>query len=167
MSYWQPHERDFLVKVWGTWDEHGKVSGPRIGLALGRSKNSVIGEANRLGLPRQIATPHPLTDEERARRVRVRHNSPRRPAPIPMGVPTLVPLVSVKDEATVSFEPSPPPEAEPVVEPELSDHPCCWPFGDPGERGFRFCDAPTQPGKSYCPSHMALAHQPKRRTPGW
>ena len=31
--------------------------------------------------------------------------------------------------------------------------PCCWPIGAPGERGFRFCDAPALPGRSYCAAH--------------
>lgn len=35
---------------------------------------------------------------------------------------------------------------------------CCWPIGEPGTRGFRFCDDPSEPGKPYCESHARLAY---------
>lgn len=40
---------------------------------------------------------------------------------------------------------------------------CCWPYGDPGESGFRFCGATVAdrsargPARSYCPEHHRLA----------
>jgi GcrA cell cycle regulator len=36
---------------------------------------------------------------------------------------------------------------------------CCWPFGEPGTRSFRFCDsADVQPGKPYCKAHCKDAY---------
>jgi GcrA cell cycle regulator len=35
---------------------------------------------------------------------------------------------------------------------------CCWPIGTPGTRGFRFCDAPTEPGRPYCEEHARIAY---------
>jgi len=34
---------------------------------------------------------------------------------------------------------------------------CCWPIGEPGSRGFRYCDAPTEPGRPYCSEHFNLS----------
>lgn len=35
---------------------------------------------------------------------------------------------------------------------------CSWPEGDPGAENFRFCAAPTVPGKPYCADHCAKAY---------
>ncbi len=35
---------------------------------------------------------------------------------------------------------------------------CCWPIGEPGSRGFRMCDEPTEPGRSYCAPHCNVAY---------
>ncbi len=39
---------------------------------------------------------------------------------------------------------------------------CCWPIGEPRTPGFRFCDAPSVAGRSYCEQHMRKAYQPRR-----
>lgn len=36
--------------------------------------------------------------------------------------------------------------------------PCCWPIGEPGRPGFRFCDDLSVPGKPYCQHHAATAY---------
>jgi len=41
-------------------------------------------------------------------------------------------------------------------------HPCCWPIGQPGTRGFRFCEEAAVFGKSYCPVHMTGAYSPEK-----
>ena len=44
--------------------------------------------------------------------------------------------------------------------------PCCWPIGDPGTKGFRFCDAAAMPGKPYCTEHDQIAYvKPRDRRP--
>jgi GcrA cell cycle regulator len=35
---------------------------------------------------------------------------------------------------------------------------CSWPEGHPGDKGFRFCDAPPVPGKPYCAEHARMAY---------
>jgi GcrA cell cycle regulator len=43
---------------------------------------------------------------------------------------------------------------------------CCWPIGEPGTAGFRFCTAVALAGKPYCEEHAALAYvraKPDRR----
>lgn len=42
---------------------------------------------------------------------------------------------------------------------KVSKSPCRWPFGHPREKGFRFCEAPSLLGKSYCPKHYRMAYQ--------
>lgn len=40
----------------------------------------------------------------------------------------------------------------------LSSGMCCWPEGEPGEEGFRFCGEPSVPGKPYCATHCERAY---------
>jgi GcrA cell cycle regulator len=35
---------------------------------------------------------------------------------------------------------------------------CCWPLGEPGQPGFRFCAAESLLGKPYCGEHAAVAY---------
>jgi GcrA cell cycle regulator len=35
---------------------------------------------------------------------------------------------------------------------------CCWPLGEPGTKGFHFCDSVSVPGKPYCEEHVQLAY---------
>lgn len=35
---------------------------------------------------------------------------------------------------------------------------CCWPLGEPGEPGFRYCDAPLDGERVYCRTHAAAAY---------
>ena len=45
---------------------------------------------------------------------------------------------------------------------ELGRFNCRWALGDPREAGFYFCGAVVTPGKTYCPTHLALAHEPAK-----
>jgi GcrA cell cycle regulator len=42
--------------------------------------------------------------------------------------------------------------------PRVSSKFCCWPIGEPGTKGFRFCEAQATQGKPYCPQHVAVAY---------
>lgn len=35
---------------------------------------------------------------------------------------------------------------------------CCWPIGEPGQPGFRFCTSAALTGKPYCTEHAAVAY---------
>jgi GcrA cell cycle regulator len=48
--------------------------------------------------------------------------------------------------------------AQPQARPYARIVSCCWPIGEPGSRGFRFCDAESLPGKPYCSDHAAVAY---------
>jgi len=43
---------------------------------------------------------------------------------------------------------------------ELTERTCKWPIGDPATPDFWFCGLPTQAGKPYCETHVAVAFQP-------
>jgi GcrA cell cycle regulator len=53
---------------------------------------------------------------------------------------------------------APPPK--PVVPGSYKGPTCQWPIGHPRETGFRFCGAPSHPGKPYCTQHAAIAYRP-------
>lgn len=40
----------------------------------------------------------------------------------------------------------------------VGDRICQWPIGHPGDKGFRFCDAPAVEGRPYCSDHWRKAH---------
>lgn len=68
----------------------------------------------------------------------------------------------------LSGRPSPIRRAVPVPRPQsipepppfvgVVDHPCQWPYGDPGQPEFRFCGRESAPSKPYCPEHVARAY---------
>ncbi len=43
---------------------------------------------------------------------------------------------------------------------DLTERTCKWPIGDPATPEFWFCGLPTQSGKPYCDTHVAVAFQP-------
>ena len=110
------------------WDENHSTA--EIGRRMGTTKNSIIGKAHRLALPPR---PSPIRgDSERP---------PRASAPRRVRGPTLPVLRST---------PANPPLPAPAPVQRYagpSGRPCCWPLGDPGQPGFRFCEAGTAPGR--------------------
>ena len=134
------------------WDEG--VSTPEIGRRLGRSKNSVVGRAHRLGLP---ARPSPIIRDGKPhpyrRRVVVRS---------PAALPTLLSLLD--DPILLSTPPSerPAPKPKPVVEVPLSavvrqsKRRCDWLDGD---KPFIRCCGMAQFGKPYCLAHHKIAYR--------
>jgi len=46
----------------------------------------------------------------------------------------------------------------PTIRPYARIVTCCWPIGEPGAQGFRFCDDSSEPGKPYCAEHAKLAY---------
>ncbi len=158
---WTP---DMIARLRALWDEGHATA--EIGRRMGISKNAVVGKAHRLRLP---ARPSPIrmsvTGSERQARL------PRPPRPAPSS--TLQPLPSAAGRGG----PMRPVEAPPAPLPARagpSGQPCCWPLGDPGQPGFRFCGDGTAPGRPYCREHAGLAYLPRaardggtpRRSPG-
>jgi GcrA cell cycle regulator len=67
------------------------------------------------------------------------------PAPAPAAV-AAPPVVTPRPAVVRSF-----PRLGPVRS-------CCWPIGEPGQPGFRFCSAEALTGKPYCAEHAAIAY---------
>ena len=98
---------------------------------IGRSSRSVLGKAASLGLERR-ASGYCGPDEATVQPEEVRIAAPR----------------------PVS---KPPPPISRGRGPS-----CCWPmWGTKRPAVYTFCDAPADPGSSYCPEHRALAWRPK------
>ena len=137
-----------------------------IGRRLGVSKNAVVGKSHRLDL---TARPSPIKAPGCGNGSRVRR--PR--------CPTLAEL-----QGRAACEPSAPPTVRahsppprpipapvardlPILPPPVAalrgNHPCCWPIGEPGESGFRFCNELIVEGKPYCPEHCDTAYPRWRR----
>lgn len=129
-----------LRRLWG--EGHTTAE---IGRRLGVTKNAVVGKAHRLELPRR---PSPIRRGEHA----ARRRAPR---------PKVAPLVMLPPAATVQVVPALPPAPRPIPDAPFrrgASQPCCWPLGEPGRPGFRFCDAAADVGKPYCAEHRALAY---------
>ncbi|MGE0223442.1 MAG: GcrA family cell cycle regulator [Acetobacteraceae bacterium] len=150
-----------------------------IGRRLGVSKNAIVGKAHRLDL---AARPSPIrrdpSDALQARQSASRRGEGSTLPPLtstddtPRVVaakPAVTPVVPITVPTMVAAPVSPSAPARPVVTapPRLapvSSRPygrvitCCWPIGEPGTRGFRFCDASSEPGKPYCIEHAKLAY---------
>jgi GcrA cell cycle regulator len=132
------------------WDEG--LSTAEIGRRMGISKNAVVGKAHRLNL---AARPSPIrrapggTPTPRAPR---RSARPATPPPSPMMTGTRLPARPPAERpAPVVAIRLPPPS-------RLGNGACCWPIGDPGAPGFRFCGAQALLGKPYCAEHAAVAY---------
>lgn len=127
-----------------------------IGRRMGISKNAVVGKAHRLNLP---ARPSPIRRDAEPRPA----PAPRAPRPIPAArvVPPQVlrpaPVAPVS-APVVAVAPTPVVRAFPAARPRLGSRSCCWPIGEPGTSGFRFCGAEPMAGKPYCTEHAALAY---------
>lgn len=128
-----------------------------IGAKMGRGKSSISGKAHRMNLPPR---PSPILGVVGARkapppRVKAYSNNTLEVLQKPPGAAAgaVAPQPAVRPVIV-----APPPEARfplPVVGPARA---CCWPFGDPRTKAFRFCEAPSAAGRSYCPEHCAKAY---------
>jgi GcrA cell cycle regulator len=126
-----------------------------IGRRMGISKNAVVGKAHRLSLP---ARPSPIRRD--ANGEALPRPQPVR-APRPAGVVPRLTLPQVAPPPAPVLAPVAVPPPAPVVRsfPRFSPaRACCWPIGEPGQPGFRFCAAEALTGKPYCPEHAAVAY---------
>ena len=158
-KFWTEAAKRMLRQLW-----FEGLSTVDIGVLMETTKNAIIGQAHRLELP---ARPSPIRRKKgwsappsKPRRVAepnryvidgapVPHRPPQRrePALCAVEVPVLA-LVPVTPAPEVVAKPRP-----------VTTDACCWPEGDPGRPGFRFCGEPvTAPGRSYCPAHVARAY---------
>lgn len=122
---WTMAQKEQLSFLWAEG-----LSITKIGLELGLSRNSVVGKANRMGLPRRGS---PIKQAPKGQPVSV----DIRRLPLP-------PTPSVR--ATAYHGPG-----MPLAERKMSGE-CGWIIGEPAE--FRCCGAPTWQGSSWCEFHF-------------
>ena len=124
-----------------------RLATAEIGRRLGVSKNAVVGKAHRLDLPARRRR----SGEARRARNRSRRGSDRCPSS-----PTSCPcqplrLLSRRCRPCCDGTERPPAAT--------GFAPCCWPIGDPGTPGFRFCGQFAVIGKPYCGEHCRDAYR--------
>lgn len=152
------------------WD--AGLSTAEIGRRMGLTKNSIVGKAHRLNLPPR---PSPIRRREAGNRVAVPEPERQGGQPLPSpatsdaaraaqavrkpkpaartskrgqgrGLPSPASSSSVGSGQAGGYVRGPVPRS------------CCWPIGEPGKRGFRFCEATATPGKPYCAEHARVAY---------
>ena len=135
---------DNIARLRSLWDEGHSTA--EIGRRMGITKNAVVGKAHRLELPGRQS---PIRRGGTAR--------PRLPQREAVPLPALVTAAPAAPApaATVAAAPARVPAlpVQPAPARPLGSQPCCWPIGEPGTAGFRFCDDPAIRGKPYCPEH--------------
>ena len=139
------------------WDEGFPTA--EIGRRLGTSKNSVVGKAHRLRLPKR---PSPIHGDP---------NAPPRAYPSQRAPKVTLPsLAAVVQPIVLSApKPKPKPPPRPKAPQPAPQHrgTCQWPIGEPGTPSFRFCDAPAVVGLPYCEKCAEKAYplwRERRRT---
>jgi len=139
------------------WSEGHSTA--EIGRRMGVSKNSVVGKAHRLQLP---ARPSPIRRDPVEGQPTT---SGRRPTLPPLRVVATVPPAPATPRREET-RPTPAPAATTAPKPGNILRPfarsaarsCCWPIGEPGTPGFRFCTAEAMSSKPYCAEHAAVAY---------
>ena len=106
------------------------------------SKNSCIGKARRMGLPKR--PPKVFRGDKRKRAVTLVAEAPAAVAPEP--VPCVLPRWKVID--------APPAPGGHITLLQLDGNTCRWPHGD--RTPYLFCGAPTA-GKTYCAYHTGIS----------
>jgi len=134
---WPDHDRVTLRELWTDG-----VTASAIGRQMGRTKNAIVGQVHRLKLP---ARPSPLHGPR-----------PPRQGPPPRAIPR-PPPVTLAPLASAPPRPARPPSPPPAPRAGLIE-PCCFPIGELRTPEFRYCDAPSSPGKPYCVPHHRIAY---------
>lgn len=155
-----------IARLRALWTEgHTTVE---IGRRLGISKNAVVGKAHRLNLP---GRPSPIRKDGSTRTRPRQVRSERVPSPALAALSTPRPQAAPPSpSASVAV----PVESVGIDRANAPERPagrvqeCCWPIGQPGRTGFRFCSDPSEPGKPYCTEHCRSAYvrtpRPNERT---
>ena len=130
-------ERDQLTALWA--EGHSTAE---IGRRMGRTKNSIVGHAHRMGL--------------------------RRPSPIKRHTGNIVPRSRAIRAPKVTLAIAPTTPVAPVrFDPSRR---CCWPMWGNERPTHRYCDGAVSQGRSYCDTHRAIAYtrevEPIVRLPG-
>lgn len=135
---WTTEAIDRLRALWA--EGHSTAE---IGRRMGITKNAVVGKAHRLSLPPR---PSPIRREAEGEGPVA---APKMPRPVVVPRQTAAAPLAARPVAPVAMRPFPR---------VIAARTCCWPIGEPGTSGFRFCTAEATSGKPYCPEHAAVAY---------
>lgn len=154
MSFWEDHPE--AVARLEEMHSNG-LSFEKIGHILGCGKNAAVGKGRRMGLKAREPAIN-MTPEQYARRseaIRIANESRLHGA---AAVTVAREMTRAAKEAQAARKPPPKPVVEKPELPKLPVGPCCFPIGEPGSKAFRFCEEPTEPGRSYCLQHCLRAY---------
>lgn len=150
---WSDGETDLLRQLWSEG-----LSVREIQSQIPRSRGSIIGKVDRLGLP----TRGNLQEPSRPRGPRpvygrtTRQYVPRKPSL------RLVISNAQKIEKAKTWHPLD--GTEPITILDRTRHQCAWPVDRPHEIGKPFvCGQAVVEGESYCGSHCRIAYVPRKR----
>jgi hypothetical protein len=138
------------------WDNCERVRD--IAKAVGTTHAGIVGYAHRWGWP-----PHPRQPagaEWRAQRkaAQAAQQAPERRQPSRPAVAAVAAPVAARGPRREACNPAP------LAVPTARFHGCQWPIGNPGERGFAFCQAtPVVLGGPYCVTHDQIAYYRRSR----
>lgn len=133
---WDEESKARLRKLWDTG-----LSASKIGEQMGLTKNSIIGAAHRLKLnPRASPIAHSVRSSTPASKPRKEQQKPAQAVEIP------APVAQPKPKKVLHTPGN------------TLRRTCCFPSGDPGKVGFRFCGKPTVIGKPYCAACCEIAY---------
>lgn len=129
-----------------------------IGRMMGKTKNAILGRVHRLKLAAR-ASPITQRSDDSGRPLRVRNRSVLSAGDaLVQGARELA--VARRVSAPRPVVVAPVPVARPVKYGRVVE--CCWPIGEPGTKGFRFCLAVSERGRPYCSAHCEVAFIPAR-----
>lgn len=121
------------------------VSAAKIGAALGRTRNSIIGKMDREGIKSEISSKKkaaPKTEKKREAKEAKEEKQAYRPMKMQKE------RIYFKEDIVV-----PASQRRGLID-RLDDQ-CCWPIGDPLEPGFHYCHHERDGKSSYCKHHAA------------
>ncbi len=158
-----------IERMRALWDAGGTLNS--IARELGVTRNVVAGIARRQGF---ASRPSPI---KRCAPVQAEPAKAKRKPTLPplrsldQWTPPPAPRVFYSEDVTPFGDIAPPPGrlTPSAVDPNaarlagvqfrpLPTSECCWPIGNPGTKKFRFCCAPSRPGKPYCAKHYDIAY---------
>lgn len=155
---WPEEMKQILRERWARGDPTQEIAD-----ALKVTKDAVVGKAHRMHLPPR---PSPIKrdgvvkwKENRLRPGRAKRSlAPNKPLP---DMPAFHPDAPIPPPRRIHRKKVPQVAAQPqpVIARYGRVQPCCWPLDLPNGK-FRYCDAPSAPGKPYCPEHCQIAYVP-------
>lgn len=135
-----------IAQMRALWSEGHSTA--EIGRRMGTSKNAVVGKAHRIFLPPRPSPIRAAGSDIASRETILRAHGPT--------LPPLASLVLQVQRAPQVALTAPAPAPIRAYVPPARE--CCWPLGEPGTRGFRFCCEQSKPGKPYCDGHTKIAY---------